>query len=630
MGCANSTQTREVYACAFCGLQFDTYEQADEHERKLCPKRPQLQRDDSDLVKVDGKGNSNNASVGLQVDPLTDADLDEILSGMQRCSDLPTLVEFTQRWRGRSTVPYVQGAKQNTKAKLCNGLCKAAKFATPLIEEELTTFAQFYVAQASSTTPSCTAFGDKKSAEAEFQRTAENSPATLLMDDAGVELQFQGDKNEWFATLRAACLDARKKVVQKEPIYKRYTVPAEQVPKLPVGTMFQIMLEDGSITELPVPTQCKFGIEVSYPVPSPPERGMEICLAVTRNLCAILSAVDECTTSENKDAIQLPNAATAVCKIHAHVVARSSVRHAKQALLFARQLGVKQLPELEIVTKNMSSELQFPKWWDLSIMEGLDMKDVQNFKVEHMDVTNLYGIIDLQGKELERIQKLFDATIRKKYTQDRKNQGSDGRVPDRLVVHKAWRVQNAQNWKEYSTRVDEVSKQLAAVRRKGGSTPVMDKVPKLKTDVPEFMDDPSLQLNVAANAAWLFHGTSAGEAIAKSDFRLDLVGSNAGTLYGRGVYLAESVSKSDEYSREDENGLRQILICRAALGNIHYTDEPFPNTTLLETKCTNGEEFHSVLGDREKCRGTFREFIVFDEDQVYPEFVVWYKREYNS
>ncbi|CAJ1415001.1 unnamed protein product [Effrenium voratum] len=40
------------------------------------------------------------------------------------------------------------------------------------------------------------------------------------------------------------------------------------------------------------------------------------------------------------------------------------------------------------------------------------------------------------------------------------------------------------------------------------------------------------------------------------------------------------------------------------------------------------KEFHCVLGDREKVRGTFREFIVFDNDQVYPEYIVWYEREF--
>lgn len=41
------------------------------------------------------------------------------------------------------------------------------------------------------------------------------------------------------------------------------------------------------------------------------------------------------------------------------------------------------------------------------------------------------------------------------------------------------------------------------------------------------------------------------------------------------------------------------------------------------------KKYHSLLGDREKCRKTFREFVIYDDDQVYPEFAVWYERVYN-
>merc|ERR1712094_158231 len=44
-----------------------------------------------------------------------------------------------------------------------------------------------------------------------------------------------------------------------------------------------------------------------------------------------------------------------------------------------------------------------------------------------------------------------------------------------------------------------------------------------------------------------------------------------------------------------------------------------------EEACLRGK-FHSVLGDRRKCRGTFREFVVFDEDQVYANYILAYTR----
>merc|ERR1712048_954091 len=60
------------------------------------------------------------------------------------------------------------------------------------------------------------------------------------------------------------------------------------------------------------------------------------------------------------------------------------------------------------------------------------------------------------------------------------------------------------------------------------------------------------------------------------------------------------------------------------MGN--YNDEVCPDVDALVQSCTEGP-YHCVVGDREKCRGTYREIIVYDDDQVYPEYVIWYKRQ---
>merc|ERR1712110_888950 len=77
----------------------------------------------------------------------------------------------------------------------------------------------------------------------------------------------------------------------------------------------------------------------------------------------------------------------------------------------------------------------------------------------------------------------------------------------------------------------------------------------------------SLGLDSAANEVYLFHGSNSDGAfgISESGFRMDLSGSNAGSMFGRGAYFAECSSKSDEYSKEGKNAYRGIyamLICR--------------------------------------------------------------------
>ena len=78
--------------------------------------------------------------------------------------------------------------------------------------------------------------------------------------------------------------------------------------------------------------------------------------------------------------------------------------------------------------------------------------------------------------------------------------------------------------------------------------------------------------------------------------------------------------------------MRTILVCRATLGRVLYNDALRPNVGGLERLCGYKQapgkgQYDSVLGDREKCSGTYREFIVYDDDFVYPDFIVKYRRE---
>lgn len=133
---------------------------------------------------------------------------------------------------------------------------------------------------------------------------------------------------------------------------------------------------------------------------------------------------------------------------------------------------------------------------------------------------------------------------------------------------------------------------------------------------------------------FLFHGTkpSAADSIAENAFKLSFSGTNKGTLFGPGIYFAESSSKSDEYAEDDQGGIYQglyaTLLCRVVMGMARYNEEHRPDSAGLTKDCLHGD-FHSVLGDREKIRGTFREFVVFDHEQAYPEFIIIYRRTFE-
>eukprot|EP00440_Ansanella_granifera_P065700 gb/GFBE01071253.1/.p1 GENE.gb/GFBE01071253.1/~~gb/GFBE01071253.1/.p1 ORF type:complete len:1041 (+),score=188.52 gb/GFBE01071253.1/:1-3123(+) len=134
------------------------------------------------------------------------------------------------------------------------------------------------------------------------------------------------------------------------------------------------------------------------------------------------------------------------------------------------------------------------------------------------------------------------------------------------------------------------------------------------------------EAEVGSNEHWLFHGTSAAavQGISDREFRLDKAGSHRGTMYGKGIYFAECSTKADEYSEEDEEGYCWMLLCRVTLGNPLVCRDKKPPKDILEQCQSKGKD--SLIGDRWAAVGTFREFILFDSNQVYPAFILRYKR----
>ncbi|CAE7936819.1 Parp14, partial [Symbiodinium sp. KB8] len=131
-----------------------------------------------------------------------------------------------------------------------------------------------------------------------------------------------------------------------------------------------------------------------------------------------------------------------------------------------------------------------------------------------------------------------------------------------------------------------------------------------------------------SNEAYLLHGSNPTSALSilRTSFKMGLAGRNAGSMFGPGVYLAESSVKADEYAQDDTNGsyagLYAVLFCRAVVGRALQVTDPADYGPLV----TSGD-FESVVGDRERAVGTFREFVFFHEEAIYPEFAVFYRRE---
>jgi hypothetical protein len=320
----------------------------------------------------------------------------------------------------------------------------------------------------------------------------------------------------------------------------------------------------------------------------------------------------------------LKRAASQVCTRQLkEAIAAGEPKQLKGALVAAQRLNGAKLPEFAEAVAKYKEVRKLPAGWDVSHMVLNRKGDKMVAKMEVSDPA-------VMGK----FQRLLDLTHRKVYTRDRLGQT----VPDRLQLVRVTTVTNDELWADYMMRRETIRRELADNPADFREYTVETAVPETDTDgellkiVESLAADFAEPLLPTTNEVFLFHGTSedAADKISTHDFKIKLAGTHAGTLYGRGIYLAENGSKSDEYTRpSNKDQDRHLLLLRACLGRVYYTDAKETDPRACEDACIRGK-YHSVLGDRKKARGTFREFIVFNEEQVYPNYILTYRRVADS
>jgi len=207
------------------------------------------------------------------------------------------------------------------------------------------------------------------------------------------------------------------------------------------------------------------------------------------------------------------------------------------------------------------------------------------------------------------------------------------RVPTGYRLVAAWRNQNPALWARYSLMRATIGQQCS----KKPCTPV-----NVESSLPAFdtLDSTNLARNI--NEFRLFHGSShnACKDICENNFSLSLAGSgatwkvpgsSAGTsLYGPGFYLAERITKADEYTQSASgptgDPVHCVLLCRALGGRVCVCEDNEIDPEALRRQVFNGP-YHVVLGDRvAKLRKPYREVVMYDRDQLYPEFLLTYTR----
>ncbi|CAE7942244.1 Clcn3, partial [Symbiodinium sp. KB8] len=230
-------------------------------------------------------------------------------------------------------------------------------------------------------------------------------------------------------------------------------------------------------------------------------------------------------------------------------------------------------------------------------------------------------------------QEMFEESYVAKATQDRPcpkgtcgktpggcpcNQpGADPGLPVSFNVQRVIRVESSELWERYQ------NKKKAIMASRPGGVEEFDPPVKTMNKASEYTGT-FAPVDGSINEVYAFHGTQVryALAIAENAFRIDLAGSSTGTLYGRGAYLGESISKADEYAKDEPGGFYDgvfaVLVCRVVMGKLNCT-----KSDAKAAEKVSAGQFDSTCGTR-----VFRELVIYDADQCYPEYLVLYKRKY--
>ena len=230
---------------------------------------------------------------------------------------------------------------------------------------------------------------------------------------------------------------------------------------------------------------------------------------------------------------------------------------------------------------------------------------------------------------------------------------------DQLQLACAWKIDHPRNRKKYEAGVERVQEEMDLLDRKGKNVVNVPGLP-VKTAAASR----TFGLKQDANESVLLHGTNPSVLLSLLSTGLNerYSGSNAGTAFGDGVYLAEDVGKTDQYVTPDtkydpKSDLHKrlygrtvrhpgdvfyLLVCRVALGYPIRTQAMGRDATSMddgqrvfpisfrELANVSGVQppitHHSLIAELGAHIVRYREFVVFHGDYVSPEYLIAYQR----
>ncbi|KAL3878804.1 hypothetical protein ACJMK2_031132 [Sinanodonta woodiana] len=244
--------------------------------------------------------------------------------------------------------------------------------------------------------------------------------------------------------------------------------------------------------------------------------------------------------------------------------------------------------------------------------------------------------VNVDTATFQEVVKLVNDTWQRQYI----GQGSDAvnLRHTQIQVTRVTRVENLDLFDLYFKKRQEIFKSLW--KSKQESFPQLEKVRGCRQGIIKTSSIGKCltrDIYPEINEYYFFHGTKVDKIDKICENGLDFRLSSEKAMLGPGVYGAESSTKADQYTDAKQArtiGEKKMFLMRMVLGNIFVCTDQNPHKykrppckTCMLDDCSNAlhteGHFDSVVGDMGKL---FREFVVYEKNQCYPEYIITYVR----
>jgi hypothetical protein len=140
-------------------------------------------------------------------------------------------------------------------------------------------------------------------------------------------------------------------------------------------------------------------------------------------------------------------------------------------------------------------------------------------------------------------------------------------------------------------------------------------------------------LDSDVNELYLFHGTHFPVALGIAHEGFDMrVNYEGGGYHGQGTYFSDEACKANQYADGEPKSscMRTLILSRVIVGDPWYTDQVNTQCRKPPKRRGTNRDHDSIIakpgamdGHPEKWQ-THQEFVIFNNDQAYPAFIIQY------